>query len=386
MEPLTLVLLYMAIWVTVSTLVALIRKGGEEDRIVVTPFMLVVRTPIVFSMFERVRGSRLIGLLLDMGIVSTYASMAFFYLNMVLGLMIALRTRAPSGLVTPLIPGFIGVDTFLLLLPGLSLAVIAHEAFHALAARHGGVGIKSSGFILFLGVLPAAFVEPDEEELRRAPRRTRLRIYSAGILANIILFALLAGINAAVASGGHYIVIVDVRPYSAAYNASIKPYTAVKEFIVNGTAATSIEELSRILGKIRREHNGTLVNVALNVTVVTAEGKVITVVKPAARGEVPDHLRQRYEMIGISMVPVPRMLVHTLGSVYAATITALVLSYAAAINLGLALINAAPLFITDGARVVLDVLEAVTAPTRAETIAKIIYVVTLALLVPNIAV
>ena len=63
-----------------------------------------------------------------------------------------------------------------------------------------GIRIKSVGWILLL-VIPGAFVEPDEKQLQKAKRSTKLKVYAAGSFANIVIafviFAVFAGIFAA---------------------------------------------------------------------------------------------------------------------------------------------------------------------------------------------
>ncbi|MBW2989971.1 site-2 protease family protein [Candidatus Woesearchaeota archaeon] len=83
----------------------------------------------------------------------------------------------------------------------VSLFIIAlvHEFSHGIIARKYKMRIKSSGFA-FLGILvpviPAAFVEPDEDELRKRPKREQLSVFAAGPFANILLAFIIVGISA----------------------------------------------------------------------------------------------------------------------------------------------------------------------------------------------
>lgn len=73
----------------------------------------------------------------------------------------------------------------------ISIFVIAvvHEFAHGLLARSHNLKVKSSGFA-FLGIIipiiPAAFVEPDEKELRKRPHKQQLSVFAAGPFSNII--------------------------------------------------------------------------------------------------------------------------------------------------------------------------------------------------------
>jgi len=82
-----------------------------------------------------------------------------------------------------------GVTSFVpLWWPGIALviALVIHEYGHAIQARVHGMRAKSFGLLL-LGPLPmGAFFEPEIQEMTRAPRRERLRIYAAAPSINIV--------------------------------------------------------------------------------------------------------------------------------------------------------------------------------------------------------
>jgi membrane-associated protease RseP (regulator of RpoE activity) len=69
---------------------------------------------------------------------------------------------------------------------GLITVLVVHEFGHGILARVEGVRIKSIG-VLLLGILPGAFVEPDEEDIEKVKRSSKLRIYAAGSVFNLLL-------------------------------------------------------------------------------------------------------------------------------------------------------------------------------------------------------
>jgi len=79
------------------------------------------------------------------------------------------------------------------------IIALVHEFAHGIIAKKYNMKIKSSGFA-FLGILvpiiPAAFVEPDEKELRKRPAREQLSVFAAGPFANILLAFVVVGISA----------------------------------------------------------------------------------------------------------------------------------------------------------------------------------------------
>ena len=87
----------------------------------------------------------------------------------------------------------------------ISIFVIAvvHEFSHGLIARAHNLKVRSSGFA-FLGfvipIIPAAFVEPDEKELRKRPHKQQLSIFAAGPLSNIAIAFLFIGIASLIVS------------------------------------------------------------------------------------------------------------------------------------------------------------------------------------------
>ncbi|MBI2139858.1 site-2 protease family protein [Candidatus Woesearchaeota archaeon] len=81
----------------------------------------------------------------------------------------------------------------------ISIFIIAavHEFSHGVFARLWNLKVKSSG-LAFLGVIvplvPAAFVEPDERQIRKSPAKEQLSVYAAGPFANILLAFLVIGV------------------------------------------------------------------------------------------------------------------------------------------------------------------------------------------------
>lgn len=74
----------------------------------------------------------------------------------------------------------------------ISIAVLAivHEFSHGIVAAMEGIRIKSTGFG-FLAILPLAFVELDEEQMKEMLPLSRMRILASGAFANVSLYAIL---------------------------------------------------------------------------------------------------------------------------------------------------------------------------------------------------
>ncbi len=89
---------------------------------------------------------------------------------------------------TPVIPVIPGVT--IKLTWGLIIAIIivffAHEFSHGIVARREGIPLKSTGLLLLV-IIPGAFVEPDEEEIKKVSPLSRVKVYSAGSMANFVV-------------------------------------------------------------------------------------------------------------------------------------------------------------------------------------------------------
>ena len=81
-----------------------------------------------------------------------------------------------SPIYVPFLSGFIALATVL----------VVHEFSHGIQSVGEKIPIKSVGLLLF-AIIPGAFVEPDEEVLKKSSRISRLRVYGAGTMANITL-------------------------------------------------------------------------------------------------------------------------------------------------------------------------------------------------------
>ncbi|MDH5811389.1 MAG: site-2 protease family protein [Candidatus Methanomethylicaceae archaeon] len=171
--------------------VLLMAKHFLPKSVEVRPFYLIWRTTKFNSIIESA-GAKLrpfwkviwtIGIAVSIGgsIYITYilARNLFF-------LFFKVEEASPVSL---LIPGLTLSPTFnTLFFFGVSIVIIlvSHEFSHGVAARAEGIKVKSTGLLL-LAIIPGAFVEPDEEDLKKAKKSARARVYAAGSTANILI-------------------------------------------------------------------------------------------------------------------------------------------------------------------------------------------------------
>jgi len=173
---------------------------------------------------------RLLGI---MGIIISFLGMFFivYYLIKATYDLIFVPNAIPA--LAPVLPG-------IQILPGLpilgfwhwiiTILIVAaiHEFSHGVYARLFKIKINSSGFA-FLGPLLAAFVEPDEKQLKKKPKKQQLAIFSAGPFSNLVLGLLLFlliplafnPIGAAISTSDG-LIVQDIQENLSAFNAGVE--------------------------------------------------------------------------------------------------------------------------------------------------------------------
>ena len=134
---------------------------------------------------------------------------------------------------------------------GISLIAIPHELFHGIMARAAGIRLRSVG-IAFLGIIPGAFVEPDEKQLSNSSLWAKLAVLSAGsginITIGLLLLLCLWGATSAlyVPSGVSYASLI---PNSSAWNSSLNG-TIIE---INGKPVHTVSDMSQIMSSTSPE-------------------------------------------------------------------------------------------------------------------------------------
>ena len=84
--------------------------------------------------------------------------------------------------INPLLP----LEYIWYIIIALAIAIIAHEFSHGILTFASDLKVKSLG-LLYLIIPIGAFVEPDEEELKKTKASNRMRIFAVGPMANFIV-------------------------------------------------------------------------------------------------------------------------------------------------------------------------------------------------------
>lgn len=184
---------YYAIGFVVIWIAALIFK----DKLV--KYGVDVSFPTIMWKTKRLRGlidrianisPRFWKLFMNVGIVISFGAMIIIAYLLLSSLSTIFDTPSVSLVIPGVeIPGSPIFIPFVYGIIGLATVIIVHEFAHGILARCEKIKIKSIGLLLF-AVLPGAFVEPDEEEIKNLNKISRMRIYAAGSIGNMSLAAI----------------------------------------------------------------------------------------------------------------------------------------------------------------------------------------------------
>jgi membrane-associated protease RseP (regulator of RpoE activity) len=172
------------------------KQEAEQRRIEFNFPMLIVRTKrfsVIFDKLGTWRASKYFAWVF-LVFVPFIAGIAFYLLiNSLIGLIL---NPAVGQVARDLGPGSI------LLLPGINpllpiaygwvaivLAIAIHEGAHGIIARSEGLRVKSSGLLFFLIIPIGAFVDVDEEQIKKARPRASLKVMAGGVGGNVLLGA-----------------------------------------------------------------------------------------------------------------------------------------------------------------------------------------------------
>lgn len=256
----------------------------------------------------------------------------------------------PTSPFVPVIPGVtVGVDMLIPLLLSIGVAVGAHELMHAIVAFIEGVKIDSWGVGIF-AIFPVAYVRPSETSFNEVPRRSRISVLSAGILGNSLLTLLCVGFIGILSQQVIVVpVIIDLdrsNPTLPAVQTNISTPSIILE--VNGTKISSLNAFTSLLSEF---YNHSLI-IELKVEKCIVEGY-----KAVGTGIIDNYAM--YKPAGSKLGVYLRELISSTTPDHVIT-TLTYLNWVFVVNFSLALINAAPLFITDGGRIVSEMLSRVS--------------------------
>jgi membrane-associated protease RseP (regulator of RpoE activity) len=180
---------YIIVFVVIWVIATLFKKQFNKMGVDIEPPMLMWRTKRFRTTIDKIanKSPRFWKIYMNVGIIVSFIAM----IVMAYMLIDSLSTIKTAPSVSLIIPG-VEVPGSPIVVPlgyglfALTTVLIVHEFSHGILARVEKISIKSIGLML-LAILPGAFVEPDEEEMKQLPKLARMRIYAAGSVANMSL-------------------------------------------------------------------------------------------------------------------------------------------------------------------------------------------------------
>jgi len=278
--------------------------------------VIFVRTTRGLAMLNRLaRFGRLWRPLATAGVPLVVAGMFYFLaLLLLINYMMILMPPEPGDYNAPrnilLIPG---VNQYIPLVWGwiaLAVTIVVHEFAHGVLCRVEGVRVRSMGAIFLLFPL-GAFVEPDDEELfgsknkpAVASRAARIRILSAGVIANfaiaaLALFLFFGPVLSAIAPVDS-VVVADVEEGSQAQAEGFEKGMIVSGFGSLDEFYSSLVRSGSSAVRVIREGDGTALE--LNISGSPARGVMVISTfdgSPARLAKMPE----RFLITGLNGTP-----------------------------------------------------------------------------------
>ena len=148
------------------------------------------------------------------------------------------------------------------------VCLVIHEYEHGLLARAHGMRVRAFG-LLQLGPLPlGAFAEPQSDELLRAPRRERLRMFAAGPATNIfaafVLLLLLGGVASQLVAKDDFIHVQGIVVDGGADQAGMQPWDTLVS--IDGAPVHTTDDFRNILTSYASNDSAELVVIHQNGT------------------------------------------------------------------------------------------------------------------------
>lgn len=181
-----IIAIIFAIWLII--LIFIKRKGKKYNLELAGP-IIMWKTEKGKQFIEKISKKRFWKYYGNLSIIICVLAMIFTSLIILWNLYMSFKIspqRAPSPRLIIGIPGINPVIPIGYGIIALAIAIFIHEFSHGILARHGKIKVKSLG-LLFLIFPIGAFVEPDEEELKKTTKIKRSRIFASGPASNIIL-------------------------------------------------------------------------------------------------------------------------------------------------------------------------------------------------------
>jgi len=264
------------------------------------------------------------------------------------------------------------------------LLALVHEFSHGVIARLYKIKIKSSGIAflnIIIPIIPAAFVEPDEEELKKRPKMQQLSVFAAGPFSNLIFaFVVLAIMgfvmapisNALFSNNG--VLVTGFTPGNETFPAEIAGITENELIIgIDNMPINTVENFTEIM---QNKPSGESIVITTNITnynITLAESpdnesRGYLGIYLTQNQEIKENVLQKYGKI------LPDVFVWFVGLFY----------WLYVLNIGIGLFNLVPLGPIDGGRMLQLAMHRLFKKKKGDIVWKTISYIFLGLVLINV--
>jgi membrane-associated protease RseP (regulator of RpoE activity) len=186
MDSLTILAIIIAAWFTFYAVIKVFKV--QRDDLEVSPIYALYKSTRLNGFIRRLASWhppvwRVLG---NVGVVAAVGQAAFaswLLLNNLIRFLFTPETATP---VQPLIPGVtISASSLPWFMLAAGVVILTHELSHGIQCVMEGVKVKSAAVMVAVITFGGA-VEPDEEEMNKAPLISRMRIFASGSIVNLI--------------------------------------------------------------------------------------------------------------------------------------------------------------------------------------------------------
>jgi membrane-associated protease RseP (regulator of RpoE activity) len=263
-------------------------EGKVQRRVEFNFPILTVRTKLFTGIFDKLGSLRIsrwtswvslviVPFVAGVGLYLIFNSLIAFLWNPAAGDVA--RELGPGAYL--LLPGINPVLPLLYGWLAIICAIVIHEGAHGIIARNLGLKVNSSGLLFFLFVPIGAFVDVDEEQIKKAKAKVSSRVMAAGVGGNIAVAAIcLIGVLVIVSGltpiidGAYVYDVVQGLPAEQAGllprdvlvsidNVRINNTTILREILDNKTAGDIIS-VTVARGEMWRTQFSTFVNLTVS--------------------------------------------------------------------------------------------------------------------------
>jgi membrane-associated protease RseP (regulator of RpoE activity) len=186
LDALTTLGIIVAAWFTFYAVITVFKV--KRDDLEVSPIYALYKSTRLNGFISRLAGWhpamwRVLG---NVGVVASVGQAAFASWLLINNLLKFFFLPEQATPVQPLIPGVtIGASSLPLFMLAAGVVILTHELSHGIQCVIGGIRVKSAAVLVAVITFGGA-VEPEEEDLQKAPLLSKMRVFASGSIVNLI--------------------------------------------------------------------------------------------------------------------------------------------------------------------------------------------------------